>query len=125
VGVLKQGHYFVTRIITGPEFLLLMLDITDERIADPLVSALNVCPVTGRPDDSVIRTAVLSGTDRANGEFGTKLHPLEVRFSYSSWTGGKCEIAGIAAYNIVRAIAEGTVIQAAAGRQLEPPEGDG
>ncbi|QEL14638.1 hypothetical protein [Limnoglobus roseus] len=105
----RNGHYFVTRITTGPQDLLLLLDLADERIADPFVSAIEVCPVYGRPTDEAMRAAVLAGTDRANGECGTSLHPLEVRFSYSGYDRERCSLAGAAAYNIVRAIAAGKV----------------
>ena len=60
-------------------------------------------------DASVVRAAVLSGTDRANAEFSTSWHPLEIRFSYSGYDNERCSLAGSAAYNIVRALAEGTV----------------
>jgi hypothetical protein len=105
----RNGHYFATRITTGPQDLLLMLDLSDERIPDPFVSAIDICPMYGRPTDEVVRNAVLAGTDRANAEFGTSWHPLEIRFSYSGWNNEQCSIAGWAAYNIVRAVVQGTV----------------
>jgi hypothetical protein len=105
----RNGHYFSARITTGPQDLLLLLDLADERISDPFVSAIDVCPVYGRPSDEAVRAAVLAGTDRANAEFGTNWHPLEVRFSYSGYDRERCRLAGAAAYNIVRAVAEGTV----------------
>jgi len=86
-----------------------MLDLADERLADPDVTAIHVCPVYGRPADEVVRAAVLAGTDRANAEFGTNLHPLDIRFSYSGWNNERCSIARGAAYEIVRAVVEGTV----------------
>lgn len=105
----RNGHYFATRITTGPQDLLLLLDLADERIVDPFVSAIDVCPVYGRPTDEAVRAAVLAGTDRANAECGTSLHPLEVRFSYSGYDSERCSLAGRAAYNIVRAIAAGVI----------------
>ena len=105
----RNGHYFAARITTGPQDLLLQLDLTDERIADPFVSAIDVCRIYGRPTDEVVRAAVLSGTDRANAEFSTSWHPLEIRFSYSGYDNERCSLAGSAAYNIVRALAEGSV----------------
>ena len=105
----RKGHYLAAQIITGPQHLLLLLDLADERIADPFVSAIDVCPVYGRPTDEAVRAAVLAGTDRANAEFGTSLHPLEVRFSYSGYDCERCSLSGAAAYNIVRAVAEGSV----------------
>jgi hypothetical protein len=104
-GVSRQGPYFVTRITTGPQDLLLMLDLADERIDNPFVTALGECPVYGRPDDAVVRAAVLRGTDEANAEFGTRWHPLEIRFWYSGYDGRECRLAGWAAYNIVKALA--------------------
>jgi hypothetical protein len=108
VGVSRQGQYLVTRITTGPQDLLLMLDLADERIADPFVTALAVCPTYGRPADEVVRAAVLRGTDEANAEFGASWHPLEIRFSYSGYDNAECRLAGWAAYNIVKALAQGT-----------------
>jgi hypothetical protein len=104
--VWRRGHYLVNQIITGPQCLLLMLDMQPERIDDPFVSAINVCPMYGRPDDAVVRTAVLKGTDEANAEFGTSWHPLEIRFSYSGYDNQQCRLAGRAGYNIVKALAE-------------------
>ncbi|WP_157469822.1 hypothetical protein [Gemmata sp. SH-PL17] len=86
-----------------------MLDLVDERLTDPYVTAIDVCSVYGCPTEEVVRAAVLAGTDRANAEFGTNLHPLEIRFSYSGWNNERCSIAGAAAYEIVRAIAESAV----------------
>jgi hypothetical protein len=48
-----------------------MIDLQHERIADPFVTALNACPIYGRPDDAVVRAAVLRGTDEANAKFGS------------------------------------------------------
>lgn len=104
--VWRKGHYFVNQIITGPQCLLLMLDMQAERIDDPFVSAINVCPVYDCPDDAVVRAAVLKGTDEANAEFRTNWHPLEIRFSYSGYDSQKCRLAGRAGYNIVKALAE-------------------
>ncbi len=109
MGVSRQGQYYVTSIVTGPQYLRLMLDLADERLVDPYVTAVDVCPVYGCPTEEVVRAAVLGGTDRANAEFGTNLHPLEIRFSYSGWDNERCNIAGWGAYEIVRAIAEGAV----------------
>ena len=99
--VWRRGHYLVNQIITGPQCLLLMLDMQAERIDDPLVSAIDVCAMYGRPDDAVVRAAVLKGTDEANAEFRTNWHPLEIRFSYSGYDNQKCQLAGQAGYNIV------------------------
>jgi hypothetical protein len=104
--VWRRGHYLVNQIITGPQCLLLMLDMQSERIEDPFVSATDVCSVYGKPDDAVIRAAVLKGTDEANAEFGTSWHPLEIRFSYSGYDNQQCRLASQASYNIVKALAE-------------------
>jgi hypothetical protein len=104
--VWRRGHYLVTQIITGPQSLLLMLDVQPERIDDPFVTALSVCPVYGRPDDATVRAAVLSGTDEANARFGTSLHPLEIRFAYSGYDNRHCRLAGRGGYNLVKAVAE-------------------
>jgi hypothetical protein len=104
--VWRRGHYLVNQIITGPQCLLLMLDMQQERIDDPFVTAINVCPVYGRPEDATVREAVLKGTDEANAEFRTNWHPLEIRFSYSGYDNRHCRLAGRAAYNIVKALAE-------------------
>jgi hypothetical protein len=104
--VWRRDHYVVNQIITGPQCLLLMLDMQPERIDDPFVSAIDVCPVYGKPDDTVVRAAVLKGTDEANAEFGTSWHPLEIRYSYSGYDNRECRLAGRAGYNIVKALAE-------------------
>jgi hypothetical protein len=103
--VWRRGHCVVNQTITGPQSLLLMLDMQPERIDDPFVSAMNVCPVYGRPDDEVMRAAVLRGTDEANAEFGSSWHPLEIRFSYSGYDNRHCRLAAWAGYNIVKALA--------------------
>jgi hypothetical protein len=105
-GVVKRGHYFVTRYITGPQCLLLMLDLQPERIDDPFVTAFNVCPVYGHPKDAVVRSAVLAGTDEANAEFSTSWHPLEIRYSYSGYDNQRCGLMNWAAYNIVKELAQ-------------------
>jgi hypothetical protein len=105
-GTWKRNHYFVTQFITGPQCLLLMLDLQPERIADPFVTALNVCPIYGQPEDAVVRAAVLAGTDEANAEFGTNWHPLEIRYSYSGYDNNNCRLMGRAAYHIVKELAE-------------------
>jgi hypothetical protein len=69
--VWRRGHYLVNQVITGPQCLLLLLDMQVERLDDPFVTAISVCPVCGRPDDATVRSAVLKGTDVANPEFGT------------------------------------------------------
>lgn len=107
--VSRRGHYLINQIITGPQCLLLMLDLVTERIDDPFVTATNVCPIYGQPTDDVVRAAVLSGTDRANAEFGTNWHPLEIRYSYSGYDNKHCTIMGRAGYNIVAALAKGEV----------------
>ena len=108
-GVWRQGEYFGTRYITGPQILTLLVVLADERVADPDVTALYVCPLYGPTAAEVVRTAVLAGTDRANAEFGTSLHPLDIRYSYSGWDTQRCNLADWAGYNIVRAVAAGTV----------------
>jgi hypothetical protein len=104
--VWRRGTYFVHHITTGPQDLLLMLDMQTERIDDPYVSAIDVCPIYGRPTDAPVRAAVLKGTDEANAEFGTSWHPLEIRFRYSGYDNERCRLAGWAGYNIVKALAE-------------------
>jgi hypothetical protein len=104
--VVKRGQYFVTQYITGPQCLLLMLELQPDRIADPLVTAINVCPIYGQPEDAVVRAAVLAGTDEANTEFGTSWYPLEIRYSYSGYDNKQCQIMGWAAYSIVKELAQ-------------------
>ena len=108
-GVTRRGEYLVTQYITGPQCLLLMLDVQPERVADPDVTTLDVCPLYGPTAAEVVRAAVLAGTDRANAEFGTSWHPLDIRYSYSGWDTEYCHLADWAGYDIVRAVAEGTV----------------
>lgn len=96
----RRGHYFGAQYITGPECLLLYLDLQDERIEDPIVSALNEDRLYGNPNDTDVRAAVLAGTDEANNEHGTNWHPLEIRYSYSSWNKG-CTLMRWAAKAIV------------------------
>jgi len=101
----RRDHYLVNHIITGPQCLLLMLDIQPERIDDPFISAISECIIYGRPDDAIVRRAVLSGTDEANAEFGTSWHPFEIRFSYSGYDNARCRLFAWAGYNIVKALA--------------------
>lgn len=104
--VYRRDHYFVTQVITGPQCLLLMLDMQPERIDHPLISAIDVCPLYGCPSDEVVRKAVLVGSDEANAEFGTSWHPLEIRYSYSGWNTERCGIMSRASYDVVAAIAK-------------------
>jgi hypothetical protein len=104
--VVKCGPYFLTQIITGPQWLRLLLDLQPERISDPYVTATGICPVYGQPQDDVVRAAVLRGTDEANAEFGTNWHPLEIRYSYSGYDNQNCKLMGRAAYNIVKELAQ-------------------
>jgi hypothetical protein len=104
--VYRRDLFYINQIITGPQCLLLMLDMQPERIDDPFVSPIDVCPIYGQPTDEVVRSAVLSGSDRANAEFGTSWHPLEIRYSYSGWNTERCDIMGQASYNIVAALAK-------------------
>jgi hypothetical protein len=46
------------------------------------VTAFNICPIYGQPEDAVVRAGVLEGTDEANAEFGTAWRPLEIRYSH-------------------------------------------
>jgi hypothetical protein len=105
-GVGRRGDHFVVRYTTGPQDLLLMLDLQPERIADPYVTALNVSLKYGNPEESVVRAAVLAGTDEANVEFGTNWHPLEIRYSYSGYDNRQCRLMSRAAYDIVKELAE-------------------
>lgn len=99
--VARQGQYLVTRFTTGPQDLLLMLDLVDERIVDPIVTCIAPCHVYGRPDDAVVRAAVLAGTDRANAECGSSWHPLEIRYWYSGYDKARCSLFGRAAHEII------------------------
>jgi hypothetical protein len=116
--MLKRGNSYLTRYITGPQALLLLLDLETECIPDPIVVALNVCPVYGQPQDEVVRAAVLAGTDEANAEFATNWHPLEIRYSYSGYDNRNCALMGWAAYNIVKELAE----RGPAGIEVLPPD---
>lgn len=100
-GVSRKGAYFVTRFTTGPQDLLLMLDLADERIADPFVTCIAPCALYRQPDDAVVRAAVLAGTDQANAECGTSLHPLEIRYWYSGYDAARCSLFTRAAHEIV------------------------
>lgn len=101
VGVSRQGQYLVTQITTGPQDLLLMLDLADERIADPFVTCIAPSLLYRQPDDEVVRAAVLAGTDRANAECGSSWHPLEIRYWYCGYDRERCWLFGRAAHEIV------------------------
>lgn len=104
-GVVKRGDYFVTRYITGPQSLLLMLNLQSEPIADPFVTAIDVCPMYGKPENSVVQSAVLAGTDQANAEFGTSWHAFEIKYSYSGYDNKRCSLMSRGAYDIVKELA--------------------
>ncbi len=104
VTVFRRGHYFGTQYITGPQCLLLLLDLQDERIDDPFVAALNEDLIYGNPEDHCVRTAVLAGTDEANSEHKTSWHPLEIRYSFSSYD-KRCTLMRRAARAIVEQLA--------------------
>src|SRR5262245_291629 len=104
--VVRREHYFVTQYFTGPQCLTLMLDLQSERVADPFVTAFNVCPIYGQPEDATVRAAVLAGTDEANAEFGTSWHPLEIKYSYSGHDNKRCGLMSRAAYDTVKELTE-------------------
>lgn len=101
MGVSRQGHYLITRLTTGPQDLLLMLDLADERIADPFVTIIAPSQLYRQPDDAVVRAAVLAGTDRANAECRSSWHPLEIRYWYCGYDREHCSLFGRAAHEIV------------------------
>lgn len=104
--VFKRGHYFCVQYITGPQILRLMLDLQSERVADPFVTALSVCEMYGQPEDTVVRSAVLKGSDEANAEFGTNWHPLEIKYSYSGYDNLRCSLMSRGAYDIIKALSQ-------------------
>jgi len=123
-GVSRQGQYLVTRVTTGPQDLRLMLDLAEERIADPFVTCIAPSLLYRQPDDEVVRTAVLAGTDRANAECSSSWHPLEIRYWYCGYDREYCSLFGRAAHEIVcqlhrRGLAGIEVIPEQ--RQAEPP----
>jgi len=99
--VAKIGHYLTTRSTTGPQDLILLLDLEPEWVADPFVTAFSESKY-GRPDDDTVRSAVLAGTARANAEFGTNWHPFEIRYSYSGYDLEQCGLMRQAACEIVK-----------------------
>jgi hypothetical protein len=106
--VYRRGTYFVIGYVTGPRWLTLMLDLQSERIADPYVTPIEqdgqrLYPA---PTDEVVRAAVLRGTDRANKEFGTVWHPLEIRYRYSGWDYERCGLMESGAYEIVAVLSK-------------------
>lgn len=105
-GVVRRGQYYVTRYTTGPQDLLLMLDMEIERINDPFVVALSVCPINGQPEDSTVRAAVLRGADEANEMLGTSWYPLEIKYWYSGYDNARCSLMSCAAFDVVKALAE-------------------
>jgi hypothetical protein len=102
--VFRRGHYFGAEYLTGPQILLLLLDLQDERIEDPYVAAMDEDRLYGNPEAGRVREAVLAGTDEANSDHGTSWHPLEVRYSYSSWD-RSCNLMRWAAKAIVERLA--------------------
>jgi len=102
--IFKRDHYFCVGYITGPQILLLMLDLQSERITDPFVTALSVCEIYGQPEETVVRSAVLKGSDEANAEFGTNWHPLEIKYSYSGYDNLRCSLFSRGAYDIIKAL---------------------
>ena len=103
--VIKRDQYYAISYTTGPQWLTLLLDLQPERIDDPYVTATHECPMYGKPEDSVVRNAVLSGTDQANAEFKTTWHPLEIRYGYSGNDNQGCGLFRWAAYNLVKELA--------------------
>lgn len=104
--VVKRGHYYVARYTTGPQDLLLMLDMENERINDPFVVALCICPIYGQPEDPTVRAAVLRGADEANAMHGTSWYPLEIKYWYSGYDNARCSLMARAAFDVVKALAE-------------------
>jgi hypothetical protein len=104
--VYRSGHHLVTQYTTGPQTLLLRLDLQRQRIGEPVVTALRVCRIYGNVLYEVVRAAAVRGADEANADFGTHWHPLEIQYSYSGYDTKHCKIMEQAAYNIVKEIAE-------------------
>jgi hypothetical protein len=123
-GVTKCGDSYATQYVTGPQRLLLMLELREERIHDPVVAAVDVCPIYGCPTDAVVQCTVLAGTDEANAEFETQWHPFAIRYSYSGWDIEQCNLMRWAAYNIVKELAlrgpDGIEVVSAVQRGFSP-----
>jgi hypothetical protein len=98
-------QYFGALYITGPQILYLLLDLQPERIADPIVTPINVDHLYGNPTDEAVRAAVIAGCAEANAEHGTNRWPLEIRYSYSSYD-PDCHLMRWAALAIVEQFAE-------------------
>ena len=98
-------HYFGALYITGPQYLYLLLDLQQERIADPIVTPINVDQVYGNPIDEAVRAAVIAGCEEGNAAHGTNLWPLEIRYSFSSYN-RECNLMRWAARAIVEQLAE-------------------
>ena len=103
--VTRRGQYYVKSYITGPQCLLLMLNLDHERIDEPYVTPIDTCPKYGLPDSAVVIDAVLAGADEANKEFDVNWYPLEIRYSYSGYDNKQCRLMHRGAYDIIKSLA--------------------
>jgi hypothetical protein len=100
----KRQHYYGAQYITGPQYLVLLLDLQNERIDDPYVVALGEDGLYETFPEENVRSAVLEGTDAANRQCNTNIHPLEIRYFFSSYD-KTCRLMRGAAKAIVEELA--------------------
>lgn len=102
----KRDGLYGVQIATGPRWVLLRLELLNERIEDFEVSALATDGLYPNPLPEVVRARVREGVDEANHEFGTAFHPWLVRCAVEDFN-DHCVMLRLAAYAIVQRLAMG------------------
>jgi hypothetical protein len=104
-GFAKRNGSYVVSIITGPRLVLLRLELRDQRTEAPQVLPLSTEFPYRNPDVETVRVRVLEGTDEANREFGTSLHPWVIRYAVEDFN-DSCPMLRYAARAIVERLAQ-------------------
>lgn len=99
-----NGLYGIS-VVTGPRWLVLRLEFLEERNDDFEVAASAVDGLYRKPDPAKVRACVLEGTDAANKQYGTSLHPWLARYSGDALN-DNCTMFRDAAFAIVERLAQ-------------------
>ncbi len=100
----KRDGLYGAQIITGPASVLLRLELLDARIEDFDIAAYSTEGLYRNPDAATVRARVLEGTDEANEQYGTSLHPWSARYAVEDYN-DKCLMLRRAAFAIVERLA--------------------
>jgi hypothetical protein len=101
----KRDGLYGVETITGPRSVILRLELRPERNEFPEVVPLFTQFPYRDPDPATVRARVLEGTDEANREFGTSLHPWMVKYAVEDYR-DECPVLRYAARAILERLAQ-------------------